>query len=69
MGGQIDWMGNGITTNDLVQLYSNFPARELTKEELTKVNNIGDQVRMLQETLKYWLSIIRDEQLATARNF
>ena len=67
-GGQIDWFGNGININDLVALYANFPARELTKEELKEVNRIGDQIQMLQETLKYWLSIMRDEQLAAARN-
>ncbi|MCC4237901.1 hypothetical protein LL266_15505 [Vibrio anguillarum] len=67
-GGQIDWIGDGINTNDLVLLYANFPSRELTKEELKEVNRIGDQVQMLQETLKYWLSIMRDEQLAAGRN-
>ncbi|EJL6463811.1 hypothetical protein NMR75_003733 [Vibrio cholerae] len=67
-GGQIDWIGNGININDLVDLYANFPARELTKEELKEVHRIGEQVQMLQQTLKYWLSIMRDEQLAAARN-
>ena len=33
-----------------------------------EINRIGDQVKMLQETLKYWLSVIRDEQLSIARN-
>ncbi|WP_194554311.1 hypothetical protein [Vibrio anguillarum] len=43
-------------------------SRPLTDEELKEVNRIGDQVRMLQETLKYWLQICRDELVAIARN-
>ena len=42
--------------------------RELTDEELEEINRIGDQVKMLQQTLKYWLQICRDEQMAIARN-
>ncbi|MDN4708194.1 hypothetical protein QYZ43_21195 [Vibrio parahaemolyticus] len=29
---------------------------------------IGDQVKMLQQTLLYWLKICRDEQMAMAQN-
>ncbi|HFG1874602.1 TPA: hypothetical protein ACGF19_003595 [Vibrio cholerae] len=64
----IDWNGDGLSLTYFENLYANFPARELTKEELKEVNRIGDQIQMLQETLKYWLSIMRDEQLAAARN-
>ncbi|EGR0593638.1 hypothetical protein FG071_17510 [Vibrio cholerae] len=64
----IDWNGDGLSLTYFENLYANFPARELTKEELKEVTRIGDQVLMLQETLKYWLSIMRDEQLAAARN-
>ncbi|ENM3803622.1 hypothetical protein NTH48_003311 [Vibrio cholerae] len=64
----IDWNGDGLSLPYFENLYANFPARELTKEELKEVNRIGDQIQMLQETLKYWLSIMRDEQLAAARN-
>ncbi|MCX9560020.1 hypothetical protein IG557_14215 [Vibrio cholerae] len=64
----IDWNGIGLSLPYFEKLYANFPARELTKEELTEVNNIGDKVRMIQETLKYWLSILRDQGLAVARN-
>ncbi|EGQ8095646.1 hypothetical protein U3G80_001404 [Vibrio cholerae] len=60
--------GGSVTLDEIQDLYSKFPARELTKEELKEVNRIGDQIQMLQETLKYWLSIMRDEQLAAARN-
>ncbi|PMG43891.1 hypothetical protein BCU90_06045 [Vibrio lentus] len=67
-GDQIDWMGNGIDNSDLVALYTQFPPRELTDEEIEEINRIGDQVKMLQQTLKYWLSICRDEQMAIARN-
>ncbi|AQS37663.1 MULTISPECIES: hypothetical protein [Shewanella] len=65
---QVDWKGDGININDLVSLYTNFPQRALTDEELKEVNRIGDQVKMLQQTLKYWIQICRDEQMAIARN-
>ncbi|EGQ9189315.1 hypothetical protein F7J78_16160 [Vibrio cholerae] len=64
----LDWNGIGLSLPYFEKLYANFPARELTKEELKEVNRIGDQIQMLQETLKYWLSIMRDERLAVARN-
>ncbi|HDI3224134.1 TPA: hypothetical protein PMB70_003077 [Vibrio cholerae] len=63
-----DFGGVGVDVDFINDLVNAFPARELTKEELKEVNRIGDQIQMLQETLKYWLSIMRDEQLAAARN-
>ncbi|AVI67758.1 hypothetical protein CKQ84_18970 [Shewanella sp. WE21] len=65
---QIDWVGDGININDLTTLYSNFPGRALTDEDIKEINRIGDQVKMLQETLKYWIQICRDEYLAAVRN-
>lgn len=52
----------------LKALYEQFPPKDLTKEDLTEVNNIGDQVKMLMQTLKYWLTTVRDEQLSMSRN-
>ncbi|MBS9441025.1 hypothetical protein [Photorhabdus heterorhabditis] len=66
--GRLDWLGSGIDLNDLVNLYSNFPGRELSEDELEEINRIGDQVKMIQQTLKYWFQICKDEQLAIARN-
>ncbi|CAM3818513.1 hypothetical protein [Vibrio aquimaris] len=64
-----DYSGsNGIYPDDLIATLEHFPGRELTDEELEEVNRIGDQVKMLQQTLKYWLQICRDEQMAIARN-
>ncbi|EMA4781811.1 hypothetical protein U3C50_001525 [Providencia rettgeri] len=65
---QIDWLGNGIDSVDLHDLYSKFPGRELSEDEIEEMNRIGDQVKMLQQTLKYWTQICRDQQLAIARN-
>ncbi|CAM3818605.1 hypothetical protein [Vibrio aquimaris] len=65
---QIDWKGDGIDNNDLDDLYNNFEGRDLTDEDIEEINRIGDQVKMLQQTLKYWLQICRDEQMAIARN-
>ncbi|EKH9200313.1 hypothetical protein ACVD1N_07630 [Vibrio parahaemolyticus] len=64
----IDWYGNGLNQQYFIDLYSNFPPRDLTEEEIEEVNRIGDQVKMLQQTLLYWLKICRDEQMAMAQN-
>ncbi|WP_114783623.1 hypothetical protein [Vibrio tetraodonis] len=58
----------GIYPDDLIEVLDTFPGRDLTDEELEEINRIGDQVKMLQQTLKYWLQICRDEQMAIARN-
>lgn len=63
-----DFDGVGVGSEFINELVNAFPVRELTEDEVKEINRIGDQVRMLQETLKYWLSIIRDGQLQTARN-
>ncbi|HHL2502287.1 TPA: hypothetical protein ACQ301_004417 [Yersinia enterocolitica] len=65
---QMHWVGDGIDTNDLTNLYDNLPGRELTKEELEEINRIGDQIKMIQQTLKYWVQVCNDERLAIARN-
>ncbi|EGQ9519382.1 hypothetical protein J7H91_004470 [Vibrio parahaemolyticus] len=68
--GQVWWNfpGYGISFSYLESLFDDFPGRELTEEEIEEVNRIGDQVKMLQQTLLYWLKICRDEQMAIARN-
>ncbi|AYV25094.1 hypothetical protein L1D61_26785 [Vibrio mediterranei] len=68
IGVAVDYVGHGIDNNVLVSLYTNFPPRKLTEEEIKEVNRIGDQVKMIQQTLKYWLQICRDERMAMARN-
>ncbi|WP_193222953.1 hypothetical protein [Vibrio harveyi] len=68
-GGYIlDWYGIGLDEIYFEDLYSNFPPRDLTEEEIEEVNRIGDQVKILQQTLLYWLKICRDEKLAMTRN-
>ncbi|CAM3818555.1 hypothetical protein [Vibrio aquimaris] len=62
------WSSQGVTVDYFMELSENLPARPLTDEELKEINRIGDQVKMLQQTLKYWLQICRDEQMAIARN-
>ena len=64
----IDWNGIGLGAEYFEDMYTNFPERELTDDDIEEINRIGDQVKMLQQTLKYWLSICRDEQMAIARN-
>lgn len=66
-GGE-DFLGRLIPLDYFVDLFNEFPSRELTEDELTEVNRIGDQVKILQQTLKYWLQIVRDEKMAMARN-
>lgn len=67
-GGQLDWTGPGLNIQDLVSLYSNFPPRVLSDEDIKEINRIGDTVKMIQQTLKYWIQIMRDERMAIARN-
>lgn len=54
--------------NYLKTLYKTLSGRELSEDELEEVNRIGDQVKMLQQTLKYWTQICADGQLSIARN-
>ncbi|MDF2185982.1 molecular chaperone [Grimontia hollisae] len=67
-GGQLDWVGNGLSINDLVNIYDNFPSRVLSDEDIKDINRIGDNVKMIMQTLKYWFQILRDERVAIARN-
>ncbi|OEF93827.1 hypothetical protein [Vibrio splendidus] len=62
------WSSEGVTFDYFEDLAEQLPSRPLTDEEIEEINRIGDQVKMLQQTLKYWLSICRDEQMAIARN-
>ncbi|EGR2055969.1 hypothetical protein DYF90_24260, partial [Vibrio parahaemolyticus] len=52
----------------LTNLYQNHPSRVLGDDEITDINRIGDTVKMIQQTLKYWIQIMRDERMAIARN-
>lgn len=52
----------------LKKLYKDFSGRKLSDSELEEINRIGDQVKMIQQTLKYWTQLCRDEQLAIVRN-
>ncbi|EGR0366733.1 molecular chaperone, partial [Vibrio cholerae] len=67
-GGQVDWIGNGLDLDDLESIYSNFPSRILSDEDIKDINRIGDNVKMIMQTLKYWFQILRDERVAIARN-
>ncbi|PNQ53922.1 hypothetical protein [Vibrio sagamiensis] len=58
----------GIPASYLNSIFEDFPGRALTEEEVKELQNISDQIKMLQQTLKYWLSVIRDERLAITRN-
>ncbi|NUW68084.1 hypothetical protein [Vibrio coralliilyticus] len=68
LGWQVDYVGDGIDYDVLVSLYENFPPRDLTDEEIEEINRIGDAVKMLMETMKYWIQICADNQMAMARN-
>ncbi|RBM53622.1 hypothetical protein DLR69_12590 [Vibrio paracholerae] len=64
----IDYYGVGLNVSFFVGLYQNFPPRVLSDEDTTNINRIGDTVKMIQQTLKYWIQIMRDERMAVARN-
>ncbi|KYZ08837.1 hypothetical protein [Vibrio parahaemolyticus] len=64
----IDYIGVGLDSTFFVNLYQKFPPRVLSDEDTTNINRIGDTVKMIQQTLKYWIQIMRDERMAIARN-
>ncbi|EJG0784434.1 TPA: hypothetical protein ACPVW6_004725 [Vibrio parahaemolyticus] len=64
----IDYFGVGLNSSFFVGLYQKFPPRVLSDEDTTNINRIGDTVKMIQQTLKYWIQIMRDERMAIARN-
>ncbi|EOI6606340.1 hypothetical protein CGH87_23155 [Vibrio parahaemolyticus] len=64
----IDYNGVGLNASFFVGLYQKFPPRVLSDEDTTNINRIGDTVKMIQQTLKYWIQIMRDERMAIARN-
>ncbi|EOW9455043.1 molecular chaperone [Vibrio cholerae] len=69
--GQLDFnrgQEGGIPIADLLNFFNGFPSRVLSDEELKEVNRIGDNVKMIMQTLKYWFQILRDERVAIARN-
>lgn len=52
----------------LKDLSQNYPQRILGDEDIKEINRLGDSVKMLLQTMKYWLQIMRDERTAIARN-
>ncbi|EGQ9809120.1 hypothetical protein N5K32_003950 [Vibrio parahaemolyticus] len=64
----IDYKGVGLNSAFFTNLYQNFPPRVLSDEDTKNINRIGDTVKMIQQTLKYWIQIMRDERMAIARN-
>ncbi|EOW7150861.1 hypothetical protein ACOZ82_004438 [Vibrio parahaemolyticus] len=64
----IDYTGIGLDSTFFVNLYQKFPPRVLSDEDTKNINRIGDTVKMIQQTLKYWIQIMRDERMAVARN-
>ncbi|ENM0977123.1 hypothetical protein AB6R07_003098 [Vibrio parahaemolyticus] len=63
----LDYAGK-LNQTYLTSLYQNHPSRVLGDDEITDINRIGDTVKMIQQTLKYWIQIMRDERMAIARN-
>ncbi|EGR4255101.1 hypothetical protein DDN41_17760 [Vibrio cholerae] len=63
----LDYNGS-LNEQYLTGLYQNHPSRVLGDDEITDINRIGDTVKMIQQTLKYWIQIMRDERMAVARN-
>ncbi|MCX8858516.1 hypothetical protein [Vibrio parahaemolyticus] len=63
----LDYNGK-LNQTYLTSLYQNHPSRVLGDDEITDINRIGDTVKMIQQTLKYWIQIMRDERMAVARN-
>lgn len=67
-GNIVDWTGEGLDLNYFTDLYTKFPSRVLGDEDLKEINRIGDNIKMIMQSLKYWYQILRDERVAIARN-
>ncbi|NOF33108.1 hypothetical protein [Vibrio cholerae] len=67
-GAQVDWSGNGIDIPQLISVYTKFPPRDLDENDIKELNRLGDETRLIMETLKYWISILRDSKISVARN-
>ncbi|EGQ8166772.1 molecular chaperone [Vibrio parahaemolyticus] len=67
-GDIIDWTGEGLDLKYFEDLYHKFPSRVLGDEDIKEINRIGDNAKMIQQTLKYWYQMLRDERLSIARN-
>ncbi|EKF6712849.1 molecular chaperone [Vibrio cholerae] len=63
----LDFAGE-LDTNWLSNLCTNYPKRVLGDEDIKEINRLGDSVKMIMQTLKYWFQIMRDERVAIARN-
>ncbi|EHD7118207.1 molecular chaperone [Vibrio cholerae] len=63
----LDFAGE-LDTNWLSRLSNNYPKRVLGDEDIKEINRLGDSVKMIMQTLKYWFQIMRDERVAIARN-
>ncbi|GIB23931.1 molecular chaperone [Vibrio cholerae] len=63
----LDFAGE-LDTSWLSNLCINYPKRVLGDEDIKEINRLGDSVKMIMQTLKYWFQIMRDERVAIARN-
>ncbi|AWB70309.1 molecular chaperone [Vibrio cholerae] len=63
----LDFAGD-LDRNWLDKLSQNYPKRILGDEDIKEINRLGDSVKMIMQTLKYWFQIMRDERVAIARN-
>ncbi|EGZ6883102.1 molecular chaperone [Vibrio cholerae] len=63
----LDFQGE-LNNSWLEDLSSNYPNRILGDEDIKEINRLGDSVKMIMQTLKYWFQIMRDERVAIARN-
>ncbi|EGR5566837.1 molecular chaperone [Vibrio cholerae] len=63
----LDFAGE-LNISWLNDLSKNYPKRILGDEDIKEINRLGDSVKMIMQTLKYWFQIMRDERVAIARN-
>ncbi|EPC4928871.1 molecular chaperone [Vibrio cholerae] len=63
----LDFHGE-LNRNWLEDLAKNYPKRILGDEDIKEINRLGDSVKMIMQTLKYWFQIMRDERVSIARN-
>lgn len=63
----LDYSG-ALSSVYLIGLSDNYPSRQLISDEITKVNRLGDQAKIIYELLKYKLNNERDTRMQISQN-
>lgn len=66
--GTLTYNGDSFGSTQITDLISQLQPASISEETLQQLNNLGDKVKAIEESLKYWITLIKDSMLAMARN-